>query len=434
VPFKPERLGLGGFGGLVKDAGEALTKRKRNRLREALQPDGRWAEQAFVLAGFGGQAACAGCGKQPAHDEDGLCDHCETDLALGQRLPGADRLAIYDAEQSGSISVLGKYVQALRVGRRIEDQPNLVVTLDGYDATRDRGAPTLARYVCNYVPTWKGDEPDRGDDDFAGAPVTFEHMARRAEGRRLLAFLKADVDRLGEVFAFGLAGRDTASRVATMSRTLDLFFSGWLPALLEKRFPNCYSVYAGGDDLLMVGPWNEIIDLADTVVADFRRLTANPALTLSAGILLAKPGYPISRAATDADELLDRAKDAGRDRVAMLGHVLTWAEWEQVRALWQRLKPEADTVSTAFLYHLMSYARMWRRYIDDGDVMGLSVHPLIAYDVSRNVDARSTPRLHAFASGLTEWKLNDAEQQQTLANLGLTAELLILGRRSGGDR
>jgi len=40
-----------------------------------------------------------------------------------------------------------------------------------------------------------------------------------------------------------------------MSRLVDGSFTGFLPALIERSFPDLYTVYAAGDDVLVIGPW-----------------------------------------------------------------------------------------------------------------------------------------------------------------------------------
>ncbi|MFZ8783883.1 MAG: hypothetical protein ACO2O3_00135, partial [Thermocrinis sp.] len=50
----------------------------------------------------------------------------------------------------------------------------------------------------------------------------FEEMVEEEEGYKLLAFVKMDVDNLGLIFSQGLKEDYSISRVATLSRSLDL--------------------------------------------------------------------------------------------------------------------------------------------------------------------------------------------------------------------
>ena len=285
VPFSSAELQSGaadaGFGSVLKRASDALGRRKQQRLREALQSEGAWREEAFLLPGFGGAEACEACDKQPRQAEDKLCLHCRADLEVGRGLPAAAFVALYDAERPGALSLLGHSAQVAPDAARVDGAPYLVLGLRGFDARQAARWPLLARPLCNYVPTWTPTDlaqrpPANPEEARPEGTVTFEDLARRARGRPLLGFLKADVDRLGETIIFGLKpGRDTPSRLAQLSRNLDLFFSGWLPNLLRQSFPDCYSVYAGGDDLFLVGPWDQTLALASRLNDDFARLCQN---------------------------------------------------------------------------------------------------------------------------------------------------------------
>jgi CRISPR-associated protein Csm1 len=146
----------------------------------------------------------------------------------------------------------------------------------------------------------------------------------------LLAVLKADVDRLGLVFGQGLGADRSPARVAQLSRLIDRFFSQVLPALLRARFPNTYTVYAGGDDLLLIGPWREGAGLALALREAFAAFAAsNPNLTLSAGLAFIPAHMPLNRAVEEAEERLEAAKCAGRDRVGLLGAEVAWPQLAQ---------------------------------------------------------------------------------------------------------
>lgn len=116
-----------------------------------------------------------------------------------------------------------------------------------------------------------------------------------------------DADRMGEAFATGFRreGRDlaTPSRLAALSRTLEVFFTTEVLTLLEEprryrerlgwddpsaqrkeaRYPLLYSVYSGGDDLFLLGPWDALLDFALDLERLYRLFTRHPRLTLSGG-------------------------------------------------------------------------------------------------------------------------------------------------------
>src|SRR5262249_26446262 len=166
--------------------------------------------------------------------------------------------------------------------------------------------PATFRYVANHVPR-----------DDQGAPRDFGDIA----GKGLLGVLKADVDYLGQIFQEGLrrdapaVGLDTVSRLASLSRQLDWFFSGWLGWLLSTKYEDCYTVYSGGDDLLLVGPRRRILALAQEIRESFAAYTKHPDMTLSAGLAVVKPRWPLAHTVALADEALEQAKTSGRNRL-----------------------------------------------------------------------------------------------------------------------
>jgi len=161
-----------------------------------------------------------------------------------------------------------------------------------------------------------------------GKPLTFEKIAQRAKGDKLLGVLKMDVDSLGMAFerlqrtGVGMRG------VPDLSERLDLFFSKTLDEE-KKNHPQwqfIYTVFSGGDDLLAVGPWNIVFEYADHVRTLFADNFGKDGLTISAGLAIVKPKFPIQRAAEHAEELLKLAKNLGKDRFAAFGQVWKWED------------------------------------------------------------------------------------------------------------
>ncbi len=398
---------------------------------------------------FEGQQSCLSCRKHPRSENSELCDRCELDRQTGAILPKSKYFAFYDNEHDGVIPLAGYSASLLKdhrdVGRKI---PYLLLRLNDTDLAEVAKIPALPKYVAKNVAPM----PDcnacshrqrctaRDESTVAAEIATFGCIANRALGRSLLGFLKADADKMSHIFRFGLKrdsadgdrNVDTISRLSTLSRQLDTFFTGWMQHLAEAEFNDCYTVFSGGDDLFFVGPWDRIIALAERVNRDFRRLTANPDITLSVGIATTQSRYPVARAGELAENALEKSKQAGGDSLTLLGSTLSWPQWESVRAEWETLKPHLDKIPSAFLHALVQYGSMWRRYIKEGDTMGLRYQPLLAYNMARNLDARQMPDVYHWAEGLLKIKPGDARQHLILDNLGLIATLLILSRERGG--
>jgi CRISPR-associated protein Csm1 len=242
------------------------------------------------------------------------------------------------------------------------------------------------------------------------AAMALDAQETDAEGRRvgraMLALVKADVDRLGAVFSSGMGDRYSLARVAALSRLVDGFFTGFLPALIERSFPDLYTVYAGGDDVLVIGPWYQAMRFALEMRRSFDEFSGhNPNLTLSAGIALFDPKTPVSRAAAEAEERLEKAKDDGRDRVHAIMPVgssaIGWgafaAAFDEADGLSAAIRAGAS--STALLYRLLSMDDR-RGRAERGDVACADWRAKLGYTLWRSLpkgaEAQRDPLLKLF--------------------------------------
>lgn len=147
---------------------------------------------------------------------------------------------------------------------------------------------------------------------------TFEELAEASNGINRLGVLRADVDNLGQAFTAGFDEKyNTLSRTTTLSRHLSLFFKYYINGLLEQgsfsingALPgkrNATIVYSGGDDLFIVGAWDEMIELSVDIQQAFESYTEH-SLTLSAGIGIYTAGYPVSSMAQEVGRLEEQSK------------------------------------------------------------------------------------------------------------------------------
>lgn len=202
--------------------------------------------------------------------------------------------------------------------------------------------------------------------------LDFEDLANTSEGVERIGVLRADIDNLGNVFSglkesFGIKQElKSISRDASISRNLSKFFTHYLNEIIQDKYENAISVvYAGGDDLFLVGAWDKVIDCAFEIDKKFKDYTLG-ALTLSAGISIHNPKYPLYRMAKDsgrAEKVAKKNKDKdslcvyfddGIFRESNPSHVFTWDEWrDEIKPLYKELA--SFNLSTGYLYELLMY-------------------------------------------------------------------------------
>ena len=194
------------------------------------------------------------------------------------------------------------------------------------------------RYTVNVI-------PEKSD----GNTADFTELQQSSKGLKRIGVLRMDVDDLGRLFASGFRGADGKSRaslarVASLSFALSLYFEGYVGELCRKMnekyrqedgIEAVYTVYSGGDDLFIVGRWDTLPELAAQIREGFGKYACNnPEVHISAGITLHGGKYPLYRAAEEASDALDSAKNLpGKDGICFLGQPLKWSQWTDVLVL-----------------------------------------------------------------------------------------------------
>ncbi len=305
---------------------EAQRRLQRSKAKPwAPVPQDGWNPSRLLLAPL--DAPCDLCRHAPAIEperdrESGqvrqVCRGCARNREIGRRLPQSRWLVICDRAESEEFFGFG-------VDIATEDRPAIgreTVAVANFRNPEERPSwcppeRFLKRRLMAHVPT-----------DQQGTPVWFTELARDARGDQLLAVLKADADSLGVRFE-QLLNTNGLDAMQSLGDRLDAFFAGRLRQELANqvgRWQSIYTIFAGGDDLVMVGPWNVIVDFASTMRQWFAEEFREHGLTLSAGLELMKPKRPIKPAVERAELLLNEAKDSGKDRLAAFGQVWQWTD------------------------------------------------------------------------------------------------------------
>jgi len=205
------------------------------------------------------------------------------------------------------------------------------------------------------------------------------------------------VENLGLIFACGLKSQ-SLSRLATLSRQMNYFFLIYIPYLLnsENRFSDIYTVFAGGDDLFLIGPWNKISEFALYLNQQFRKYVCdNREITISAGISINKPGEPVFTLSERAEDALRRSK-IKKDSATMFEESVEWEEFSHLKIVKETIETWLDNsvVNNAMVFRLNTFTDMARREkdlleqnegIEAEDWEVLKWRAMFKYSVARNV-------------------------------------------------
>ncbi len=207
-------------------------------------------------------------------------------------------------------------------------------------------------------------------------------------GVHMLAVLKADVDNMG-LFLQNSTVTESFEDFDAFSRSMDNFFSLFIPQLMRKKYPHTYTVFAGGDDLFLLGAWDEILALAREIEETFKAFVSDEAkaLTISFGIAMTKPTTPISYLAEHTEHLLEEAKEVdGKDAICLFGETVKWNDYLKVyNNLYSSLENFEEHLNTAFLYRLLELIEMSKKVKYAKDIASTMWKSKFRYSFNRNV-------------------------------------------------
>lgn len=419
----------GSYAGLYRQISQSLSDNKAHRYtaEDILRLNNQPVEDD--------RRECKVCRHAGAVNEDGICSFCALMQRLSEGIMSEQYkfFGVLPAGQYTGLPLPGGYVLAAgdeKMTRQWQEQG--VVRLYG------KNRFYTGKAVANRL--WIGDY-HTGEN--------FAELAKMSAGIHRLGILRADVDNLGQAFALGFQRADgdrkyvTLSRTAELSRQLSLFFKLHIRKLLanpvytltgrKKEYRHAAIVYAGGDDLFIVGAWDDVIELA----VDLRRAFAEFAedtLTLSAGIGIYPPAYPISVMAAETARMEEKSKTlpgkaavtlfedgavheeaaANSSRLTISDGTYSWAELEK-DVLGEKYPCIAEFFAASqeqgknFLYKILELLRRRQDKIN----IARYVYLLSRMEPDKDADAgEALKRYRTFADRMLQWIQDERDTRQ----------------------
>lgn len=218
-----------------------------------------------------------------------------------------------------------------------------VYRLDGTDFLKAGQTPTWDNASVSYDFKLLPQAIARRKD---GNVLDYNHLANASDGVKWFGALRMDIDDLGLVFRRALGANATILRMATLSESLRLFFEGYVPKLCndynrnpqeKQKKPILELIYAGGDDLFLVGGWSALPEIAKKIRDEFRCFVTGDHVTLSGGMFIEHQKFPLYQFAEQSGAAEHAAKDLHRnnsckkkDAISFLQTPMAWEDFAKV--------------------------------------------------------------------------------------------------------
>lgn len=401
-------------------------------------------------------------------DEEIACEFCLNLYKLGQDILTQDLVFVISEEKiDGGIKIFGKDKDLYMYAVNIEDIDMFKGKILRIYSKNNLLESDLAirLYLADYSAKNENDEV-----------MTFDDLAKSScktdKGIKRLGVLRLDVDDLGIAFSSGfVSDKDkiednlryaTLSRYADLSKDISMFFKVAINKICAGDLTGCVDfeekafnifgiakapkrkvniIYAGGDDLFLVGAWDEVLEVAIDINRAFKQFT-NGKLTLSAGMAMFSPTYPISKMAEIAGLLVQMSKNRkDKNSIALFGmetnlkangqleckHIYTWADFEmkvckeKMNYLLARLSFDGDkfnklSVGKSLIYRLMDLIQL-----TDEDKLNIArfAYVLARMQPKQDKDEQKRKVYEDFVSKMYQWINNNEDKKQLATALNL---------------
>ena len=361
---------------------------------------------------------CKVCRRLGNINEEGICEVCEKIRRLSNNILHDKFFVVSESEKDGLPFPGSRYLTAgnEEYAKQIQKEES------------SRIYAKNKRYTGKHLSTklWVGDY---------ATGSTFEEFASHAEGIDRIGVLRADVDDLGTAFVSGFNNEKnddrfvTLSRTATLSRQLSIFFKYYINEILEKpsfrMIENTSNeskegrkaaiVYSGGDDVFLVGAWDDVLEAAIDLHRELEKFS-DKTLTISAGYGMYHSGYPVSVMAREVGQREDKAKAyPGKNAITVFDNrTYSWDELiekviiEKYRLI-RYFFENNDERGKSFIYNMLD---LIRRQEEDRINYARFVYFLSRMEPEENEEAEKRIHFRDFSGHMVQWVQDKRERSQ----------------------
>jgi len=417
---------VGSYEEIFKRVGESVSQKKlcRYSKKDILSLNKSHSKQ--------GKRECKVCLRTDRLLNDKKCEICHNLAKLGKDVLNRDLFIVLkeDANQSETLAKEEGFIPL---------PFKSTVTIINYDDKKTKETIkklmdssermySKNRRIQNCRRVWIGDY---------GKSTKLNKVADEANGIRRLAVLRADIDDLGQAFVSGFVNKNKSNTnmtcTAIFSENLSLFFKSHVNLILEKgeymlslkdekgKPRNAIIVYSGGDDIFIVGAWDDIIGFAIDLHEAVRKYTQGT-LTISAGVGIYPSTYPISAMARESGHLEEVSKaNPGKNAITLFDkeNSYGWEEFissvmgEKFKAL-EEFFDGNEEFGNSLLHNMLDFIR--KRDKEAGINIARFAY-LLARLRPNEKEAEKVRRFQRFSTKMYDWIKSEEDSRQLITAL-----------------
>lgn len=378
-----------------------------------------------------GERECKICHSSYNLNENGVCSLCDGFAKLSKDILNREIFTVVSDKEKGILPI---YKNGYLSGGNIKRK-------DGEEYLNTNKKILIRAYSKNGVYKGKDYVKTIYVGDYHNAD-TLENLVKDGVGIKRLGVLRGDIDNLGKAFVGGFEkNKQTLSKSAAFSRKLTQFFKYDINNILRNPVYNIpFSdgeaentdrkiaiIYSGGDDVFVVGAWKDIIEFSIDLYNNLKEYTQGT-LTVSAGLGIYMPKYPISYMAEKTGELEDYSKKLdGKNAITLFDKNNSY-HWDEFidKVMGEKFATISEFFSTvedkgkSLLYNLLELFRNRDKKIN----IARMAYTLARMEPSGKVSEEEKAVYKNFKEKVYDWMFSDIDTKQVITAIYIYSYLI----------
>ena len=378
-----------------------------------------------------GERECKICHSSYNLNDNGVCNLCDGFAQLSRDILNREIFTVVSDKEKGILPIYKTgYLSYGNIKRK-----------DGEEYLNTNKKILIRAYSKNGV--YKG--KDYVKTIYVGdyhAADTLEDLVKEGVGIKRLGVLRGDIDNLGKAFVGGFEkNKQTLSKSAAFSRKLTQFFKYDINNILRNpvyKIPlsdgedettdrKIAIIYSGGDDVFVVGAWKDIIEFGVDLYNNLKEYTQGT-LTISAGLGIYMPKYPISYMAEKTGELEDCSKKLdGKNAITLFDKNNSY-HWDEFidKVMGEKFATVSEFFSTvedkgkSLLYNLLELFRNRDKKIN----IARMAYTLARMEPSGKVSEEEKAVYKNFKEKVYDWMFSDTDTKQVITAIYIYSYLI----------